>query len=149
MTCSLVPVAELVAGPLDPVLVDEGKNHVPPHDDHFAGGVFKKVGIAVFDLALCGGFEERLLATLRDAADVERPHRQLRAGFTDRLRGDDADSFAVVDQRTARKVTTIAHGANALFGFAGQRRTDAHRGNARSLDRVGLALVDQFALGRR
>ena len=29
-----------------------------------------------------------------DAAGVERPHRQLRAGLADRLRGDDADRVA-------------------------------------------------------
>ncbi len=47
------------------------------------------------NLALLVGFLERLLATLRNAADVEGPHRQLRAGFTDGLRGDDADGLAL------------------------------------------------------
>ena len=32
-----------------------------------------------------------------DAARVERPHRQLRAGLADRLRGDDPDRVADLD----------------------------------------------------
>ena len=41
---------------------------------------------------------ERLLGTnLTDATDVERTHRQLRTGLTDRLRRDDADRLADVD----------------------------------------------------
>ena len=33
-----------------------------------------------------------------DAAGVERPHGELRAGLTDRLGGDDADRLALVDE---------------------------------------------------
>ena len=51
----------------------------------------------------------RLLgADLTDAADVERPHRQLRAGLADRLRGDDADRLADVDHVPARQVAAVA-----------------------------------------
>ena len=64
---------------------------------------------------------------LRRATDVERAHGELGARFTDRLRGDDADSFADVDRRTASKVTTIAGRAAALAHVAGQRRADADR----------------------
>ena len=45
-----------------------------------------KVRILEHDLSrLVTGFLERLLTTLRNAANVECPHRQLCAGFTDRL----------------------------------------------------------------
>ena len=39
------------------------------------------------------------LALLGHAADVERPHRQLRARLADRLGGDDADRHALLDER--------------------------------------------------
>jgi hypothetical protein len=86
------------------------------------GHVLQDVGVPELDLAFLAGFQERLLAALRHAADVEGPHRQLGAGFTDRLGCDDPDRFADVDQGAAGKVTTVAQRANALFGLAGQRR---------------------------
>jgi hypothetical protein len=38
------------------------------------------------------------------AADVERAHRELRAGFADGLRGDDADRFAQLDRKSGGEV---------------------------------------------
>ena len=43
-----------------------------------------------------------------DAADVERPHRQLRARLADRLGGDDADGHALLDQRAGGQVHAVA-----------------------------------------
>ena len=51
---------------------------------------------------------DRRIGHLRRAADVERPHRQLRARLTDRLRGDDADRLADVDRRAAGEVAPVA-----------------------------------------
>src|SRR5690606_28180997 len=52
-----------------------------------------QVGVA--HLAAAPGLDLGLLDLLaRRAADVERPHRELRAGLADRLRGDDADRQA-------------------------------------------------------
>jgi hypothetical protein len=65
---------------------------------------------------------------------VEGTHGQLRARLTDRLRGDDADSFTDVDRRAARKVTAVAGSADAGLDFAGQRRTDLDRLDACGLD---------------
>ena len=107
----------------------------------------RQVGVAELDLAGLAGLEERLLRALRDAADVEGPHRQLRARLADRLRRDDADGFADVHHRAARQVTTVAHGADAFLRLAGQRRADPDVLQRRLLDHVGLALVDQLALG--
>ena len=54
--------------------------------------------------------DDRLLEGLAGrAADVERPHRQLRAGLADRLRGDDADRFAELDELAGGKVAAVAH----------------------------------------
>ncbi len=49
----------------------------------------------------------------RGAADVERPHRQLRARFADALGGDDAHRHALFDQRAGRKVHAVAAAADA------------------------------------
>ena len=60
----------------------------------------------------------------RHATGVERPHRQLRAGLTDRLGGDDADRLADVDELAGRERTAVALGAGAGLGVTGQDRTD-------------------------
>ena len=44
----------------------------------------------------------------RRAADVERPHRQLRARLADRLRRDDADRLAELDHLAGREVAAVA-----------------------------------------
>ena len=60
----------------------------------------------------------RLLEHLaRRAADVERTHRELRAGFADGLRGDDADGFAELDELAGREVAAVAMHANAAACF--------------------------------
>ena len=69
--------------------------------------------------------DDRLLEGLaRRAADVERPHRELRSGFANGLRGDDADRFAELDDLAGRKVAAVALGANAAPAFAGEHRTN-------------------------
>ena len=56
--------------------------------------------------------ERRLLADARRrAADVEGPHRQLRAGLANRLRRDDADGLAELDRLAGREVAAVALGA--------------------------------------
>ncbi len=55
------------------------------------------------------------------AADVERTHRQLRAGFTDTLCGDDSDGHPFFDQRTGRKVHAVATSAQSQRCIAGHR----------------------------
>ena len=61
----------------------------------------------------------------RRAADVERAHRQLRARLADRLRGDDADRLAELDQPAGGEVAAVAALAHAAAGRAGQHRADA------------------------
>ena len=83
----------------------------------------------------------------RDAADVERPERELRAGLADRLRGDDADGLAQIDHPTGRQVPPIALRADPAQGLALQDRADHDLLDpARFLDRLGDRLGD--LLGR-
>ncbi len=60
---------------------------------------------------------------------VEGTHRQLGAGLTDGLGGDDADRLTDVDQLARGQRTAVAHRAGADGGLAGQ-------------DRAGLDLLD-------
>src|SRR5262249_35504528 len=50
----------------------------------------------------------RLDDTAGRAADVERPHRQLRARLADRLRGDDTDGLAELGQTARAEVAAVA-----------------------------------------
>ena len=69
---------------------------------------------------------------------VEGTHRQLGAGLTDGLGGDDADRLTDVDQLAGGQRTAVAHGAGADRGLAGQDRADLDL-----LDAVLHQLVDE------
>src|SRR5262249_1315467 len=93
--------------------------------------------------ALVAGFERALLgAHLADAADVERAHRQLRAGLADRLGRDDADGLADVHDITTRQVAAVAHDANAAPRLTRENRPDLDAIDARVLDDPDLLLGD-------
>src|SRR6476469_8242499 len=69
--------------------------------------------------------------TLRDVVTghttgVEGPHRQLGAGLTDGLGGDDADRLTDVDQLAGGQRAAVARSAGADLGVTGQHRTDPH-----------------------
>ena len=49
---------------------------------------------------------------------MERPHGQLRAGLADRLSGDDANGFTLLDQSTAGEIAAVAGHANAMRRLA-------------------------------
>src|SRR5258707_1373823 len=53
-----------------------------------------------------------------DTAGVERPHRQLRARLTDRLRGDDADRVADLTHLARRREDAVAGLAHTALGAA-------------------------------
>ena len=69
------------------------------------------------------------------ATDVERTHGQLRAGFADGLRGDNADGFAELDQLAGGQVASVALCADAAPAFARE-----HRANLELLDADALQL---------
>ena len=90
------------------------------------------------------------------AADVERPHRQLRARLADALGGDDADGHALL--RPARRSTGPCRStaaADAQRGVAGHRAADLDLLQAQLLDLAGdlggdqLVLADDHFVGDR
>src|SRR6185295_14402696 len=95
-----------------------------------------RAGRLRFDVALHGG-------TRRRAADVEGPHRELRARLADRLGGNDADRFADVHGRAATEVTAVALRAHAPTRVARQGRTHLDLVDADVVDGLYALLVDQ------
>ena len=57
-------------------------------------------------------------------AGVEGAHRELGARLADRLRGNDADCLAKIDELAAGQITTVARRANTMDCFAGHDRAD-------------------------
>ena len=120
------------------------------HDDALAGVVvplalgLDDLEALVADRAGVLRVERGLLRhARRRAADVERPHRQLRARLADRLRGDDPDGQAELDQLAGREVAAVALRADAAAARARQHRADPDLLDAAFLDRRGLVLVDR------
>src|SRR5690606_36804833 len=77
--------------------------------------------------------------------DVESTHGQLGTRLTDGLGGDDTDCFTDVDLVTTGQIAAVALGADAVAGFAGDRRTHHHFVDAVALDELDPLLVDQGA----
>src|SRR5207247_10157845 len=63
----------------------------------------------------------------RDTARVERPHRQLRPGLADRLRGDDPDRVADLAHPAGRQEDAVAAPAHAELAAALEHRADWNR----------------------
>src|SRR6185503_10070636 len=72
----------------------------------------------------------------------ERTHRQLRARFTNRLRGNYTDRFADLDRTAGCEVTPVALDAAATSRFAGQHRTDANALHTGTLNLGSEVFVD-------
>ena len=81
----------------------------------------------------------------RGAADVERTHRELRAGLADRLRRDHADGLAAVHAVAASEVASVALRADAVGGLARDRGADEQLVDRVRLERLDRALVEQRA----
>ena len=149
-------VDDRVALAIAPLRVLDDDRPGAVHDDELALGVGGRArgGLGLDDLqALVAdragvlGVERRLLADARRrAADVERAHRQLRAGLADGLRRDDADREAELDQLAGREVAAVALGAAAAARRAGEHRADADLLDARLLDRRRRRLVELLVL---
>src|SRR6185312_4137388 len=94
-----------------------------------------------------------------DAAGVERPHGELRAGLADRLRGDDADRVADLREVAGRHRAAVAGLAHAGRRLALEHRADgdldasllAERREQRRQVRAAdlLARREQRSSGRR
>jgi hypothetical protein len=99
--------------------------------------------IVVTNNTLMLGFDLRLLEhTLGGSTDVERTHRELRAGLADRLRGDDTHSFAELDETAGREIATVTCDTNAVLALASEHRADLDFLHARAIDLPGLDFVD-------
>src|SRR3954452_10047111 len=86
----------------------------------------------------------------RDTTGVEGPHRELRAGLTDRLGGDDADRLAGVDELAGRERTAVAERTDADLAVAGEHAAHPHLVHA-GVDQLGDEHVaeDGAGLGQR
>ena len=76
---------------------------------------------------------------------MERTHRQLRARLTNRLRSDNADRLACVNQRAAAEISAIALGAQTVAGITGERRTNLDHVNTNFVKFVAKTLIEQCA----
>ena len=103
--------------------------------------------VTVFKLHNTGkrNFDRSLLGTfLRRTADMEGSHGQLRTRLTDRLRGNNAYRLSDVNRRASGQIAAIAGSANAVFGFAGQNRTDFNLFDTGCFNNLNVVFVNQF-----
>src|SRR5690606_3919918 len=118
-------VRDLVALPLAAELVDHGDLAGTGNGNQVAALVADRLDVEQPDRAL--GLDLHVVdrrRSRRRTTDMEGAHGQLRAGLADRLRGNDANRLADVDQMAAGQVTAVALGADAVPGLAGDRRAD-------------------------
>ena len=108
------------------------------------------------DLALALALDVLFLdAAGGDAADVERAHRELRAGLADRLGADDPDGHAHLDQLPGGQVHAVTAAANPQRRFAGHRAADLDLLDLHFLELLGggqgdhLAIPDHDLIGER
>nr|AHE14899.1 hypothetical protein asmbl_7 [uncultured bacterium] len=84
----------------------------------------------------------------RDTTGVEGAHRQLGAGLTDRLGGDDADRLADVHQLAGRERPAVAGGAGAQQRLAGEHAAHLDLGDT-GVDQLADEDVTQVRAGLR
>ena len=76
---------------------------------------------------------------------MEGAHRELSAGLTDALGGDDADGLVLIDQPAAGQIPAVAGGAKAACGLAGQGRAGVNAVYAGLDDAISGVFVDLIA----
>ena len=116
--------------------------------DDFHAGELHDAAFLGLDFALFDGVG-------RGSADVEGPHRKLRARLADALRADDAHRHPLLDEAAGREVHAVAQLADAQRGVASQRAADldffqAHRLDAaRDFGRNQIVFADDHFVGDR
>ena len=135
------PVLDRIAFQLD-VLRAEDLDFAAAGEGHQRLGVLvpklDRVDVAELDDTGLLGLDLAFLdLALGHAADVESPHRQLRARLADRLGGDDADRHPLFHHRAGRQVHAVAQAADAERGLAGHRAADDDLVDVELLDFVG------------
>src|SRR5436305_10075901 len=83
-----------------------------------------------------------------DTTGVEGPHGQLRAGLTDGLGGDDADSLTELDLAPGGQRAAVAGAADAVLGLARQHRAHHDLGDVRVVAQDGHLLRAHHGAGR-
>ena len=76
---------------------------------------------------------------------MERSHRQLRTRLTNRLCGNNTNSFTHIHRRSACKVTTVTMGANTVTCFTGQNRSNFDTNKICRVNRIGMLFEDHLA----
>src|ERR1700761_3599344 len=123
--------------------VNDGNQARAIHRDGGAAATFDVLEIHELDDAVVARFERGTLGNAGGgSADVERTHRELRAGFADGLRGDDADRFAEFDHAARSEVAAVAQRANTAAGFTGKHGANANALDTSTLHRVGKLFGD-------
>src|SRR6185437_14513709 len=113
------------------------------HDNQIAGLGLDGLQVDEAHGADAASFQARLLRNSRcRTADVAGTHGELRAGFTDGLRRDDAGGFAQFDGASGSQVAAIAGDAHAALRFAGEHGADLDALNAGSLNGRGQLFRD-------
>src|SRR5208283_5383133 len=93
---------------------------VTRHHDQVAVAAFHGVDAMQAHHAFVAHFERGLLgAPAGGTADMEGTHRELRARLANRLRRDDSDRLAQIDEMTAAEVASVAFHAHALARLTG------------------------------
>ena len=141
-------VGQLVALALAAVAVEHRQFARARHHRQVAAGVLHRLEVVELDRA--GGLDRDVVDRRRTrsrAADVERTHRQLRAGLADRLRGHHAHGLAEVDQVATAQVAAVAVGADAEAAFAGDGRAHLERLHAGVFQLLHPCFVEQGVAG--
>ena len=115
------------------------------HDHGFAAGIHNDIRIFDFNCAVEGGFVRGLFGNLSCATDMECPHRELRAWFADRLRGNNADCFTHVDVGPTGQIPAIAFAANTTLGLACQDRPYHYAKDALLIDEFTVEFLDHLS----
>ena len=140
-------VGHVVLLQLAPLGIEDLDFAVARQGDLFPFVVDDDVEADELDLALALALDVFFLdAAGGDAADVERTHRELRAGLADRLRGDDPDRHAHLDQLAGRQVHAVAGAADAQRSFAGHRAADLDLLDLHFLELLGRGQGDHLAI---
>ena len=115
------------------------------HDARAVGGRTRRRPLVLDHAARADADFRGLESAGRDATDVEGAHRELRAGFADRLRGDDADRVADLRDAVGRGIDAVGLRVDAVFAGRGERRHDLHALDADVVDLGGSFLGDEVA----
>ena len=84
------------------------------------------------------------IRTGSNTTGMERSHRQLRTGLTDRLRSNDTDRFTDIDRIAGCQVFAVTSGADAVFTVTTQNRTYMNLFDAGFYNRRSLFFRNRF-----